>query len=567
MSAAKFSNQLRPVLHSSALVLTAFLAAQPALAQVSTTGSVTSIANTPAGANQVVNTLSTVGFSAPGTVTVTGAGTVLTIVDGANPDASLRIGTDQGTGRVVVNNTGFLNVHSTAAGSDDGLLFISNSGSSAVTSQLGTLILGDDPTTGPVESTGFLAVRSDNDDAILSVGRTGPGILDVNNSPIEVKTFGPGASASALFEIGGSSTISTAASQGTATVTNSNVQVISTGAGAAVVSVGRGTDTVINNNPATAPENTLLVEGNSNLDVNATGTGTATFNVARDGTRGTATITGTSALTVDDLVQIDRDGGFGTMNVQDNAIVNNISAGGLNETRVGMDGGTGTLNITGNGVYNTDTVNIGIDANTASPPVSTGTVNISGNGVLNATDTIRVGSDATSSGTLNIGDNPATGGVENGGTANAHTVIVGRAQGSTGTVNVSGPGASINLSGSAPGPVPGDTDGAVLSVGSRGTAVLNVNNGGSIAIAPGTPTGPGGLTGGMLIGGSRANPIGTGNGTVNVDGAGSSWNAGNALFMGLDVQLNTGIIDGQGGSATVNIQNGGSMLANQLILG
>ena len=99
MSAAKFSNRLRPLLYSSALLLAAFLTAQSAIAQVSTTGSVTSIGASPAGATQNVNTLSTVGFAAPGTATVTGAGTVLNIFDGVNPDASLRVGSDLGDGR------------------------------------------------------------------------------------------------------------------------------------------------------------------------------------------------------------------------------------------------------------------------------------------------------------------------------------------------------------------------------------------------------------------------------------------------------------------------------------
>jgi T5SS/PEP-CTERM-associated repeat protein len=437
---------------------------------------------------------------------------------------------------------------------------------------LAQIDLGNQGGTGRLNIDSFVSIQSAGSNiAALRVGRdTGStGTLNMNGGTLEVRGIGTGSSIIDFGDDNGSAT---------ATITNSSIEVVNDNNGGATSSV----------------------------------------NVGRDGATGNVTMTD-STLVVEDFLSIGRNG-TGTLTLQGNSVVDNNDKTGL--TRVGRDGGTGTLNIVDNAALQANNLHLGRDIN------SVGTVNVSGSGLISVTDTIRVGSDSSSVGTLNVGDNPATGSVETGGSVTGHTLQAGLNQIATGTVNVIGTGATINLSGLAPnttGGPPGALDGANLAIGVRGLATMNVTDGGQVTVAPGSPVN-GGLSGGMVVGGSRSNPTGTGKGTVNVDGAGSSitfsaangqagftqvgrdgtgvlnitngglvndsaqtaavvgrlagssgtvnvtgtgstWNAGSFLGIGTDVDLLNGIASGPGGTGVVNIANGGHLLANNIVNG
>lgn len=272
-------------------------------------------------------------------------------------------------------------------------------------------------------------------------------------------------------------------------------------------------------------------------------------------------------------------------------------------------GGTATLDILDGGVVSSGGTSI--IGGTTQP--GTGTVNISGDGAkLVSTHALTVGGSGT--GTLNVGDNPLTGSVEAGGLIDGRRMTVGSNSGSTGTLNVSGPAAAVDLLG---------TDllgrGAGLTVGLFGTGTVNISNGASMTIDSQGPAS--GLVGGLLVGGSSTTPTLTGQGTVNVDGAGSSltvatgnmlignrvagtmnitnggvvdssgqvvsvvgrlstangqvniagagsiWDAGDNLVIGADADLGTGAVTGPGGTGTVNVANGGTLTAGSIYLG
>jgi hypothetical protein len=223
-----------------------------AQAQVAPGGSVTSLGASPSGVTENVTTPSSVGAFAPGSLSVSGGGTTLNIFDGVIPEAILWIGTDGGTGRAVVNDFGTLNVTASGLTSDDAIVTVSGTIFDGAPSQAGTLILGDDPATPGIETTGFMSVTA-GDDALLSVGRNGAGNMLMTNLSLSVTALGVGTGSAALLELGGS-TIGNAV--GSFTATNPNIVVDARGTGASVVSVGRRTNAVT---PATAPENTLLL--------------------------------------------------------------------------------------------------------------------------------------------------------------------------------------------------------------------------------------------------------------------------------------------------------------------
>ena len=273
------------------------------------------------------------------------------------------------------------------------------------------------------------------------------------------------------------------------------------------------------------------------------------------------------------------------------------------------DNGDGTLNITGGATF-TSTGSATIADETA----DTGTININGSG-----STLNTGSGFFSvgsggNGNLNIGDNPSTGGIETGGVVNSlRAGIATQNTASPSTVSVNGTGTQWNLTG-----IDTSNRGAMLQLGSRGNATVTVSNGGNIVIdAQGTPTGS--SQGGLLIGGLSGqtqangtlnidgtgssvtvntgdNVIGRGgtgivnvinggtlnsssartevigrsvgsNGTVNVTGAGSTWNAGDRVFVSAEVDLDTSTATGAGGNGTLNVANGGAVFAQDIING
>lgn len=324
------------------------------------------------------------------------------------------------------------------------------------------------------------------------------------------------------------------------TLTNTSLTLNSTNAasfGGNSISVGRNTDGSILE--GSRPMNTLIVQSGSTISMNqANAAATNSLTVGRENSRGTLTVTGSgSAINDLDFFNVGRDGGIGTATIENSGVVN--ATRGFASTRVGRDGGSGTLNVETGGTLNTEVLEIGRGSGSGS-----GTVNLNGTGsTINANDTVHVGRVTGYSGTLNIGDNPSTGGVENGGTLNSHTVTVGTDAGSLGTMNINGSTANVSLTGLDAG-----GNGAVMLVGRIGTGTANVTNGATVNIDAGAV--PTGLNGGMLIGGSGTDPATTGFGTLNVDGAGSS------ITLADD---NARSQIGRQGSGVMNITNGATV--------
>lgn len=512
------------------------------------------------------------------------------IAPGQFDGARLHVGTDLGEGSLLIQNGGSLVIQNTGSlGRIEGAgLQISNvPGINGVSALEGRVDITDST----------VNVATDDGFAFINVGRDGTGTLNVTNSTVAVQSGTGGAS----LTLGGSGStpLPQAGSQGTSTFDNSTLTLNSdstTGSGA-FINVGRR---------ATGTTSTLnIVNGSTITLTNDDAAQQTGITVGREDTTGIVNID-VSTVNVGDFLNVGRDGGAGTLNLTNGTVINNTS--GLGLSRTGRGGGNGDINVRTGSTLNTNNLQIGRDAG------GSGTVTIADTGsTLQVTDTVQVGRGGT--GTLNIGDGPGS----TTGIVNAHTTIVGTIFGGTGTVNMSGAGALMNLTGIAPSfTTPGAFDGAALLVGLNGKGTVNVTNGANIAISPAPPTG-GGLGGGLQIGGSPSNPTGSGDGTVNIDGtgsvltlngafgqigrdgkgvlnvtnggsyvsaaanvdvigrkttgdgtvnvtgAGSTWNA-NRIHVGTDTNLVTAAITGAGGAASLNVANGGSVTANSILV-
>ncbi|CAN0465834.1 unnamed protein product, partial [Discosporangium mesarthrocarpum] len=333
----------------------------------------------------------------------------------------------------------------------------------------------------------------------------------------------------------------------------------------------------------------MLLQGGSQLTITAN-TNSSVFNVGRDGSRGTATVEGAGTrIEVDDFVQVGRDGGFGTLNVTNGGEVDNFAVGGASETRIGLDGGTGTLNIETGGTLTTRTLAIAQGAG------SDGTVNVDGNGsslrqnsdgvsnpftligqngvgrlnVTNGGDVIVddqnrfggfiVGDEAGSSGAVtvdgagssvvaarvtNIGESgTGTLSVTNGATFQTTRIFGAQSLGGDGQIDIDGTGSQLNLLGAH-----GDGSGPLALIGRDGLATMNVTGGGVVNMDPNGEAVTG-LAGGLLVGGASS-ATGAGDGTVNIDGAGSAINIAN---------VNASIQVGRNGTGALNITDGGKL--------
>ncbi len=370
----------------------------------------------------------------------------------------------------------------------------------------------------------------------------------------------------------------------------------SSGAHAAFINVGR----------AGSNTNTLNVSGASTISITNSGGGSAGMSVGRNGSIGVVNLDRAgSSIPLQDFLNVGRDsGGDGTINVGNGAVLSNTAGSGM--TRVGRSGGVGEINVRTGSTFNSNNLRLGNDTG------SQGTVNVNGGSTVAVTEFLQVGRE--SAGTLNIGDDLSTGTVENSGTVNAQTGIVGHDTGSNGVLNVNGASASLNLSS-----LDTSGNGAVLLVGRVGTGTANVTNGGTVSVSSGAV--PTGLDGGLLVGGSASNPATTGNGTLNVDGAGSTvtlsdgftqvgrqgigslnitnggvldasaqtaavvgrktgstgtvningvgstWFAAADLFVGTDASLGTATPTGPGGTGFVSVGNGGTLTATNVYIG
>jgi T5SS/PEP-CTERM-associated repeat protein len=540
---------------------------------------------------------------------MTGADASLNIARGANATATLNINTG-GVVSVSRNATSTASVNVGANGLNgggDGNLNIDGAGSElAITNTLGRAQLnvasfGDANVTMTNGSQLTISSTATSGDTNINVGIGGTGIFTATDSTIDMTVTGNNVNADAIITIGGTSTTGSAATDGQMTLTNTTLNMTATAGGDVFIGVGR-----------TGGSGSLTVDGGSTVNLSTIAGASRSFvNVGRNNATGTMTVTGIgTTVTMEDFVTIGREaGGDGTLTVSDNATM--TATAGIGLTRIGREGGTGALNVTTNAIFNTNNLQVGRDL------LSTGTVNVNTGGTINTTDTVAVGRDSATANTLTIGA---------GSSVNAHSTLVGQNAGSTGTVEMTGIGAQMNLSGLAPNStIPADLDGASLVVGLRGTGVLNVSAGAAISVTPGVPTGTG-LTGGMLIGGSASNPTGTGDGTLTVDGTGSSvifsnvngqagfsqigrdgtgvlnitngglvdgslqttaaigrkiggsgtvnvtgtgseWRAGDQVFLGLDVGLTSQVVNGAGGTAVLNVASGGTVTANDIVNG
>ncbi|KFB98058.1 putative autotransporter protein [Trabulsiella guamensis ATCC 49490] len=243
-------------------------------------------------------------------------------------------------------------------------------------------------------------------------------------------------------------------------------------------------------------EGTLII-ANGGV-VNSTGV-TGTLNVTDSGT------VNAGSMLVGALAT-----GTGSVNVDGDGSVLNISAGGL---ILGATG-TGFLTITDGGVAN---VAMGTVAGSSG---GSGTVSVDGTGsALNLNGALTLGYSGT-------GELTAT----NSATVNSSGGTLGQRADGTGTATVSS-GAQWNL---------GNNPQTSLTVGDAGTGTLNINTGGNVS------------------GGQASITLGnaaTGNGTLNVDGAGSVLDSQNSLTVG------------QSGTGTLNITNSGTASTHTVTAG
>lgn len=246
------------------------------------------------------------------------------------------------------------------------------------------------------------------------------------------------------------------------------------------------------------------------------------------------------------------DGGVATVNVLDGASLK-LDQGSFGATPgnvSGIDGGKGHLIVNGAGstasVLSDDkSLNFG-DGNSAS-----GTLTITNGGVVNA-GYIALGSnggqaDATiDSGSLVISkldSNGNVGGIDigrsqsdlgnsslkviNGGTmtidgqnANSPYITIGRDSGSSGSLEISGTGSSISLINDLPRGTNGSTDfgNSILTIGRSGSGTVSVSDGAEYK----------NTSSGVVLVGQNAGS----NGTLNIDGNGTKFDFGGALYIG-----------------------------------
>ncbi len=195
--------------------------------------------------------------------------------------------------------------------------------------------------------------------------------------------------------------------------------------------------------------------------------------------------------------------------------------------------GTGTLNVADRGSVETLFLDIGLQEG------SSGTLNVQdpGSGVVTAGDgtnhNINIGFRGT--GTLNV--------VE-GGSVETLFLSVGREEGGIGTLNVRGPGSTLELSGI--GLREGEPQGAFMNIGRSGVGTAFVGDGGTITIE--SDFGP--------ITGLNVGRDATGDGSLIIDGAESKVTVSSDVGPGPQAGL---IAVGRAGNGVAEIRNGGTL--------
>jgi len=278
-----------------------------------------------------------------------------------------------------------------------------------------------------------------------------------------------------------------------------------------------------------SPGVTVGVAGTGTLTIQNGGTvaGTNGLIGSLPGSSGTATVTGPNSSwnMTDDLAV----GANGTG-------VLTIKAGGTVSDRNGrvgfVPGSSGTVTVTGPGSSWTNSAELYVGT------AGTGTLNIENRGVVSngASSNAYLGYIFGSNGNLTVdgaGSSLLVGkelhvgyvgtgvlNIQNGGAVSNDTTFIGSNVGSNGNVVVTGAGSSLSSA-------------DFLYVGYSGTGTLDIQNGATVTSAPSATRGIAGIG---VIAGS--------NGTVTIDGPGSSWTHGGILNVG------------GGGTGTLTIRNG-----------
>jgi fibronectin-binding autotransporter adhesin len=535
-----------------------------------------------------------VGNFANGSLDINSGGVVNT---GAN---ALQIGSQSGSsGTVTVESggtldAGSLNVSSSFAGSASGSLKISDGG----LAQLGSISVngGGAITVGGTATAALLTAssqvnvgQSGNNPALLTINQHGTvqgngsnsleiasgfgaqGTVTVNNGTLTgFNGFGVGNAGTGVFlvENNGQAVINGGTTQG------SSIGGTGFGSNGTLIVNSGGTLTDTGSQFSIGGVNTtgsLLVEGNGLL------TTTTGFGIAGDisdvgSGQAAATVTGATWIANGNVVV--GDNGSGSLDINSNGLVN----AGTNSVNIGQQsGGAGTLSLESGGTLLAGNLALNNAANlaaTGSLSIAGGAVTVSGlSESANSTVTVSSGS-LLVNGVASIGQAGAgaTLTTTGGKVTTTGGITVGVNSGSSGTINVNG------------GTL---TSGGQLLIGNQGNGLVNVNSGGSLVAAAGLQIDPFAFTPGngtLVVNGGQATDTGQltigdgGDASVLVEAGGTftatgttgivSFSIGTSAGGNASLTVNDGLFTttgaplfvGDGGSASVLVENAGTVL-------
>jgi autotransporter-associated beta strand protein/T5SS/PEP-CTERM-associated repeat protein len=406
-------------------------------------------------------------------------------------------GTLNATGNLLVgafgdNRTGTMSVNTSGTLAVSGELFIGDSLNSTGTFDLesGTMtvnnkiFVGNNRGTGTLTMSGGTLTKTGGDQTF--VGRdNGTGTLTQSGGTITLNHdfyVGQGGGGNGTLNVSGNAVLNTGRDfvigreGGTGELNMTGGTITKTGDEKFLVGHNNGTGTVVQSGGTITANNELYI-GNENA-----------------GASGTYTLSGTGALTVSNEVVVGRESGTGVLNVDGGT----ITTEGNGNMYIGRRGGTGTLNQTAGTISVNREFGVGTrDDN----KIGTGTYNLSG-GSLTVANNIFIGKEQGSSGTmdmtggtmstsdkLQIGHNQATGVLtQSGGTINVQNeVYIGNenSAASIGTYTLSGTGV-LNVgnevivgrdNGTGTFNLDGGTVNATKISGGTGSATVNFNGG------------------------------------------------------------------------------------------
>jgi autotransporter-associated beta strand protein/T5SS/PEP-CTERM-associated repeat protein len=449
-------------------------------------------------------------------------------------------GTLNATGNLLVgawgdNRNGTINVNTTGNFAVSGELFFGDSTNSQGTLNLqsGTMtvnnkiFVGNNRGTGALNMSGGTLTKTGGDQTF--VGRdNGTGTLTQSGGTISLNHdfyVGQGGGGNGTLNLSGSAVLNTSRDfvigreGGTGTLNITGGSITKTGDERMIVGHNNGTGTVVHSGGTINVNQNQLYIGNENA-----------------GAQGTYTLSGTGALNVADELVVGRESGTGILNVNGGA----LTTSGNGNMYVGRRNGTGTLNQTAGVISVIREFGVGTrDDN----KIGTGTYNLSG-GSLTVANNIFLGKEQGSSGTLNM-----TGGTlgTNESLRIGHNQATGVLSQSAGTVNVQNEVYVGNESNAS----------SVGTYSLSGTGVLNVGN--EVHIGRDNGTGTFNLNGGTV----NATKIsgGNGNATVNFNGGVLKAKRDEAnLIENLDVA------DVQSGGLKIN-SNGFNVSTSQVFTG